>query len=74
MRMTLTFYFKSLVVEAKFLLDRSLVHPGPRLLSLGGRGVHPLWIEVAGPQEGEIDFVVLDKVPYVHFAQGLQIM
>lgn len=50
------------------------MHPGPRLLSLGGRGVHPLWIEVAGPQEGEIDFVVLDKVPYVHFAQGLQIM
>lgn len=36
--------------------------------------VHPLWIEVAGPQEGEIDFIILGPVSYTHFALDLQIM
>lgn len=36
--------------------------------------VHPLWIGVAGPQEGEIDFIILGAVSYTHFALGLQIM
>lgn len=53
------------------LLIQVLVHVGQRCDPLD---VHPLWIAVAGPQEEEIDFIILGAVSYTHFALGLQIM